>query len=77
MAYIPFRQVDAQGALQPVRRGTLMVRTFSANPRAMAVVLSLSLIHIYLVHGWAGDLGAMLQSRSQECSLSHMGVGSK
>jgi len=40
VAYIPFRQVDAQGALQPVRRGTLMVRTFSANPRAMAVVLS-------------------------------------
>jgi predicted permease len=40
VAYIPFRQVDAQGALQPVRRGTIMVRTSSADPRAMAVVLS-------------------------------------
>jgi predicted permease len=40
VAYIPFRQVDAQGALQLVRRGTLIVRTSSGNPRALALVLS-------------------------------------
>jgi putative ABC transport system permease protein len=40
VAYIPFRQVDAKGALQPVRRGTIIVRTASANPRALAAVLS-------------------------------------
>jgi hypothetical protein len=40
VAYIPFRQVDAQGALQPVRRGTVMVRTAGANPRALARMLS-------------------------------------
>jgi len=40
VAYLPFRQVDGRGALQPVRRGTLMVRTSTANPRALAVVLS-------------------------------------
>jgi predicted permease len=40
VAYIPFRQVDARGALQPVRRCTLIVRTASANPRALAQILS-------------------------------------
>jgi hypothetical protein len=40
VAYIPFRQVDAKGAVQPTRRGTLIVRTSSANPRALAQMLS-------------------------------------
>ena len=43
VAYIPFRRVDgadARGALQPVRRGTIIVRTSSANPRTLAQVLS-------------------------------------
>src|SRR5580658_4628310 len=40
VAYIPFRQVDPKGALLPVRRGTLIVRTAGANPRAMARILS-------------------------------------
>ena len=40
VAYIPFRRVDVKGALQPVRRGTIVVRTASANPRALAAILS-------------------------------------
>ncbi|MGA2739204.1 MAG: ADOP family duplicated permease [Bryobacteraceae bacterium] len=40
VAYIPFRQVNAKGALQPVRRATVVVRTSGANPRALAPVLS-------------------------------------
>ena len=40
VAYIPFRQADARGALQPVRRGTLIVRTSAANPHALAGILS-------------------------------------
>jgi putative ABC transport system permease protein len=43
VAYIPFRQVeggDAKGALQPLRRGTIIVRTSGANPRTLAQVLS-------------------------------------
>jgi predicted permease len=40
VAYIPFRQVDGKGELQPVRRGTVIVCTSSANPRALALVLS-------------------------------------
>jgi predicted permease len=40
VAYLPFRQVDGKGALQPVRRGTLVVRTFGGNPLGMAQILS-------------------------------------
>jgi predicted permease len=40
VAYLPFRQVDGKGVLQPVRRGTVIVRTSSANPRALAQILS-------------------------------------
>jgi predicted permease len=37
--YIPFRSVDAGGALKPVARGTFVVRTASENPLAMAGTL--------------------------------------
>src|ERR1017187_3723419 len=40
VAYLPFRQVDGKGVLQPVRLGTVIVRTSSANPRALAQILS-------------------------------------
>ena len=40
VAYIPFRQADAKGALQPVRRGTVIVRTARSDPRALAQILS-------------------------------------
>jgi ABC-type lipoprotein release transport system permease subunit len=40
VAYLPFHKVDGKGALQPVRQGTLVVRTFGGNPRGMAKVLS-------------------------------------
>jgi predicted permease len=40
VAYLPFRQVDGHGALRPERRGTVIVRTSTANPRALAQVLS-------------------------------------
>jgi hypothetical protein len=39
VAYLPFRQVDGKGVLQPVRRGTIIVRTSSANPAGLAAVL--------------------------------------
>jgi predicted permease len=34
--FVPFHAVDAQGALQTIRRGTFVVRTSSANPLALA-----------------------------------------
>jgi predicted permease len=40
VAYFPFRTVDGKGALQPERRGTIVVRTSGANPGALAQVLS-------------------------------------
>jgi putative ABC transport system permease protein len=39
VAYVPFHPVDANGVLQPVRTGTFVVRTRSANPMAMASTL--------------------------------------
>ena len=48
VAYIPFRRiggaggvggVDGKGALQPVRRGTILVCTSAANPAGLAAVL--------------------------------------
>ena len=38
-AYIPFQSIDAKGALRPLVRGTLVVRTSSANPLALASIL--------------------------------------
>jgi predicted permease len=38
-AYVPFHAVDASGALRPIRGGTLIVRTSSMNPLAMASIL--------------------------------------
>lgn len=38
-AYVPFRAVDASGVLQPRSRGTFVVRTFHANPIALASLL--------------------------------------
>jgi putative ABC transport system permease protein len=38
-AYIPFQSIDAKGALRPLGRGTLVVRTASANPLALASIL--------------------------------------
>jgi predicted permease len=38
-AYVPFRAVDAAGALQPKNRGTFVVRTSVANPLALASLL--------------------------------------
>jgi predicted permease len=40
VAYFPFLTVDGKGALQPERRGTIVVRTSGANPGALAQVLS-------------------------------------
>jgi predicted permease len=34
--FVPFHAVDAQGAPAPIRRGTFVVRTASANPLALA-----------------------------------------
>ena len=39
MAYVPFHAVDAQGAPQPMARGTFVVRTLAANPLVMAAAL--------------------------------------
>lgn len=39
VAYVPFHSVDGSGALKPIRGGTLIVRTSSANPLAMASTL--------------------------------------
>ena len=39
VAFVPFHLVDAQGALRPVWTATFMVRTFSANPMALASTL--------------------------------------
>jgi predicted permease len=38
-AYIPFPTTDAKGAVQPMGRGTFVVRTASANPLALASTL--------------------------------------
>ena len=38
-AYVPFHAMDAQGELQPISRGTFVVRTSSANPLALASTL--------------------------------------
>jgi predicted permease len=38
-AYYPFRSVDATGALQPIDKGTFIVRTSSRNPLALASTL--------------------------------------
>ena len=38
-AYVPFHSIDAKGALQPMGRGTFVVRTASANPLALASTL--------------------------------------
>lgn len=37
--YVPFRRMDAGGALQPVDSATIMLRTDAANPAAMASLL--------------------------------------
>jgi predicted permease len=39
VAYVPFHQVDGNGALQPVREATFVVRTSSSNPLALASTL--------------------------------------
>jgi predicted permease len=39
MAYLPLHALDAKGALQPMGRGTFVVRTRGANPLAMASIL--------------------------------------
>ena len=39
MAYFPLHATDAKGGLQPMGRGTFVVRTRSANPLAMASML--------------------------------------
>jgi predicted permease len=38
-AYVPFHAVNAAGALQPIGRGTFVVRTSNANPLALASIL--------------------------------------
>ncbi len=38
-AYFPFQKVDAKGAFVPMGRGTLVVRTRTANPMALASIL--------------------------------------
>jgi putative ABC transport system permease protein len=38
-AYFPYQAVDANGAFQPMGRGTFVVRTASANPLALASLL--------------------------------------
>jgi predicted permease len=39
VAFLPFHSVDAKRALLPVRTATFMVRTYSANPMALASTL--------------------------------------
>jgi predicted permease len=39
VAYVPFHSIDGNGALQPIRAGTFVVRTSGANPLALASVL--------------------------------------
>jgi len=39
VAYVPFRPIDANGVLQPIREGTFVVRTSSLNPLALAPAL--------------------------------------
>jgi ABC-type antimicrobial peptide transport system permease subunit len=39
VAYVPFHPVDANGAMQPIRQATFIVRTASANPLALASTL--------------------------------------
>ena len=39
VAYVPFHSIDASGALQPIREGTFIVRTSSANSLALASTL--------------------------------------
>jgi predicted permease len=39
MAYLPFQRADAKGALQPIRTGTIIVRTTTSNPLALASTL--------------------------------------
>ncbi len=39
VAYVPFLTIDANGALQPLRQATFIVRTSSSNPLAMASIL--------------------------------------
>jgi hypothetical protein len=39
VAYVPFRSVDAKGALQAKREGTFIVRTSAPNPLALASIL--------------------------------------
>jgi predicted permease len=38
-AYVPFHSIDANGATQPVREGTFIVRTSRSNPLALASML--------------------------------------
>jgi putative ABC transport system permease protein len=38
-AYVPFQAIDAKGALQPIGRGTFIVRTHGANPLALVSTL--------------------------------------
>ena len=38
-AYVPFPAIDAQGTLQPIGRGTFVVRTSGRNPLALASIL--------------------------------------
>jgi predicted permease len=39
VAYVPFRGIDENGALQPIRSGTFIVRTASRNPLSLASTL--------------------------------------
>jgi predicted permease len=39
VAYVPLHSVDANGAMQPIREATFIVRTFSSNPLALASTL--------------------------------------
>jgi predicted permease len=39
VAYVPFRSIDASGALQPIGHAAFIVRTSSANPLALASTL--------------------------------------
>ena len=39
VAYVPFHPIDAKGLPQPIRSGTFIVRTRSANPLALASTL--------------------------------------
>ncbi len=39
VVYVPFHRLDAKGALTSIREGTLMVRTTSPNPMALASIV--------------------------------------